>query len=145
MHNIANDDDKVMLLGAVVDNDFIHSYCTTCHSSQGASVKESISIHEWELPIASREWIWTSITRCVDFKKVGFYKNEEFDKQMAEDMIMRYYRNKVENYKLQDRKAGREINEEEYITAAWCLNRFINRWVPVMIRHLLFRVPKKGP
>ena len=28
-------------------------------------------------------------------------------------MIMRYFRNKVENYKLQDRKSGREINEEE--------------------------------
>ena len=70
-----------MLFEAAVDNNFIHSYCATCHSSQGASVKESVSIHEWELPIASREWIWTSITRCVDFEKVRFYKNEEFDKQ----------------------------------------------------------------
>ena len=37
------------------------------------------------LPIASREWIWTRITRCVDFKKVRLYKNEEFDKQMTKN------------------------------------------------------------
>ena len=49
---------------------------------QGASVKESISIHEWDLPIETREWIWTSITRCVGFQKVRFHDNEEFDEQM---------------------------------------------------------------
>ena len=58
------------------------------------------------------------MTRCVDFKKeVGFYKNEEFDKKKTKTIIMRYFRNKVENYKLQDR----------YITAEWCLNRFKSR------------------
>ena len=127
LQNIANDEDEFMLFEAVVDNNFIYSYCATCHSSQGASVKGSITIHEYNLPIASREWIWTSITRCVDFRKVRFYSNPSFDKQMDRNMIMRYFKNKVENYKLQDRKAVREINEEEYITSEWCLKMFKSR------------------
>ena len=116
-----------MLLEAVVGNNFIYSYCATCHSSQGASVKGSITIHEYNLPIASREWVWTSITRCVDFRKVRFYNNASFDKQMDKKMITRYFKNKVENYKIQDRKVGREINEEEYIKPEWCLKMFKSR------------------
>ena len=106
LQNIANDEDQLMLFEAIVDNSFIYSYCATCHSSQGASVKGSITIHEYNLPIASREWAWTRITRCVDFRKVKFYNNTSLDKQMDKNMIMRYFKNKVENYKLQDRKAG---------------------------------------
>ena len=59
------------------------------------------------------------MTRCVDFRKVKCYNNPSFDEQMDKNMIMRYFKNKVENYKLQDRKAGKEINEEEYITSEW--------------------------
>ena len=43
---------------------------------------------------------------------------------MDKNMIMRYVKNKVENYKIQDRRAQREINEEEYISAEWCLSQF---------------------
>ena len=39
-------------------------------------------------------------------------------------MIMRYFKNKAENYKIKDRRAGRAINEEEHITAEWCLSQF---------------------
>ena len=116
-----------MLFEAIVDNNFIYSYCATCHSSQGASVKGSITIHEYDLPIASREWLWCAITRCVDFNQVKFYKNGDYEKQMTKNMIMRYFKNKVENYKLQDRRSHREINEEEYITPEWCLKMFKSR------------------
>ena len=46
---------------------------------------------------------------------------------MDKNMIMRYLKNKVENYKIQDRRAGRDINDEEYITAEWCLSQFKSR------------------
>ena len=123
LQNIANDEDKFMLFEAVVDNNFIYSYCATCHSSQGASVKGSITIHEYNLPIASREWVWTSITRCVDFRKVRFYSNPSFDKQMDKNMIMRYFRNKVEGYRAQDKRSNRDVDESKYIDAEWCLRQ----------------------
>ena len=127
LQNIANDEDQFMLFEAIVDNNFIYSYCATCHSSQGASVKGSITIHEYDLPIASREWLWCAITRCVDFNQVKLYKNGDYEKQMTKNTIMRYFKNKVENYKLQDRRSHREINEEEYITPEWCLKMFKSR------------------
>ena len=127
LQNIAREDDEFMLFEPIVDKNFIYAYCATCHSSQGSSVKESITIHEWDLPRTSREWIWTALTRCVDFRKVKFYCNPDFDKQMDKNMIMIYFRNKVENYKIQDRRAGRDISDEEYITAEWCLSQFKSR------------------
>ena len=127
LQNIADVENEFMLYEPVVDANFIYSYCATCHSSQGASVKGSITIHEYDLPIASREWVWTALTRCVDFGNVKFFKNKSMDKEMDNNMIMRYFKNKLENYKLQDRKANREKNEEEYITPEWCLNSFKSR------------------
>ena len=82
LQNITNEKDKFMLYEPIVDANFIYSYCATCHSSQGASVKGSITIHEYNLPMASREWLWCAITRCVDFRQVRFYSNPAFDKQM---------------------------------------------------------------
>ena len=78
LQNIASEEDEFMLFEPIVDANFIYSYCATCHSSQGASVKGSITIHEYDLPIASREWLWCAITRCVDFKQVKFYKNNDY-------------------------------------------------------------------
>ena len=127
LQNIANADDEFMLFEPIVDANFIYSYCATCHSSQGASVKGNITIHEHDLPIASREWLWCAITRCVDFNQVKFYKNGDYEKQMTKNMIMRYFKNKVENYKLQDRRSQRKISEEEYITPEWCLKIFKSR------------------
>ena len=124
LQNIAREEDNFMLFEPIVDANFIYSYCATTHSSQGASVRESMTIHEHNLPFVSREWLWCAITRCVDFKKAKFYCNPDFDKQMDKNVIMRYFKNKVENYKIQDRRAKREINEEEYITAEWCLQQF---------------------
>ena len=123
LQNIANDEDEFMLFEAIVDNNFTYSYCATCHSSQGASVKGSITIHEYNLPIASREWVWTSITRCVDFRKVRFYSNPSFDKQMDKSMILRYFRNKVEGYRAQDKRSNRDVDEGKYIDAEWCLRQ----------------------
>ena len=123
LQNIANDEDKFMLFEPIVDANFIYSYCTTCHSSQGASVKGSITIHECNLPIANREWVWTSVSRCVDFRQARFYSNPSFDKQMDKNIIMRYFKNKVEGYRAQDKRSHREIDESKYIDAEWCLRQ----------------------
>ena len=45
LQGIAKEEDEVMLFEALVDSNFIYSYCATCHSSQGTIVKESGSIH----------------------------------------------------------------------------------------------------
>ena len=63
-----------------LDKHFIHAYCATCHSSQGASVDKSITIHEWNKEhLVSREWIYTAITRARDINKVKFCVNKDVD------------------------------------------------------------------
>ena len=106
-----------------IEKHFRYNYCITCHSAQGATIKDAITIHEWQSPLVSREWLWTAITRCDDFNKVLFFECDAFEKEMDKKMIMDYFENKVEGYKQQDRKANREISNDMYIDEMWCLKR----------------------
>lgn len=109
-----NEKDRFTLMEEEVDSVFIYSYCATCHSSQGASINKTMTIHEWDKPwLVSREWVWTSLTRCVDFRHVKFFLNKDFDKEVELKMINKYFENKVEGYKGQDTRASREINNKD--------------------------------
>ena len=125
LQNIVDEDDVFSLDVEQVEKIFIYSHCATTHSSQGASINTSITIHEWDKSyLVSREWFWTSITRAVDFRKVRLYLNKDFDKEMELNMIQRYFERKIEGYKSQDRKSMREIDDEEYVDVKWCMDRF---------------------
>ena len=92
-----------------LDKHFIHAYCATCHSSQGASLDTSITIHEWDKShLVSREWIWTALTRCRDINKVKFFKADVDDTDLNEALVTRYLEHKIKQFKLQDMKAERE-------------------------------------
>ena len=123
LQNISDEEDVNILNEEKVDDIFIYSYCTTTHSSQGSSIKENMTIHEWDLPYVSREWLYTALTRCVDFKNVKFYRNKDFDKEMEMNMYRRYFENKIEGYKNQDRKNQLEIDEDNYVDVQWCMDR----------------------
>ena len=43
---------------------------------------------------------------------------------MQKNLIVGYFKNKVEGYKKQDKVAGWEIDEENFIDEQWCLNHF---------------------
>ena len=125
LQNISNEKDRFTLTEEEVDSVFIYSYCATCHSSQGASINKTMTIHEWDKPwLVSREWIWTSLTRCVDFRNVKFFLNKDFDKEVELKMMKTYFENKVEGYKGQDTRASRNIEDEAYIDVKWCLEKF---------------------
>ena len=49
----------------VVKKHFIFDYCSTCHSTQGATIDESITIYDWKFYYMSREWLWTAVTRAT--------------------------------------------------------------------------------
>ena len=141
LQNISDEKDVNIFTEEKVDDIFIYSYCATCHSSQGASVKETMTIHEWDLNYVSREWLYTALTRCVDFRNVKFYRNKNFDKEMEANMYRRYFENKIEGYKNQDRDKGREIDEEDYIDVDWFLQRMngncqkCNTWFDFKIKN----------
>ena len=109
----------------IIDKHFRYAYCATCHSRQGQSISGNITIHEWQKSyLVSREWLWCAISRARDFNNVYFFKNEKADEEMHKNLVIGYFKNKVEGYKKQAKVAGREIDEENYIDEHWCLKHF---------------------
>ena len=99
---------------------FIFAFCYTCHSVQGCSIDDDVTIFDWNHHLITREWLWTGITRARDLNRVKFYKyssdlNEEFNAKC----IMKYFDRKVLAYKEQDRKNGFGIPKENYVDAEW--------------------------
>ena len=127
------DKKKYTLTEELLNKHFRYGYCATCHSCQGASINNNIVIHEWDKSyLVSREWIWTAYTRARDFNKVAFFKNEKAEEKMEQQLLINYLKNKIEGYKKQDArrlasirdlKAGRELNENNYIDVGWCMDR----------------------
>lgn len=120
--------EKVITTVDILDKHFIYAYCATCHSSQGASVDISITIFEWEKnKLITREWFYTALTRSTDINKVKFYRSFDEVDELNEGTMRRYLQRKVNQYKLQDLKAGRTIDETKYITADWLMDRINSR------------------
>ena len=118
---------------AILYKHFRYGYCATCHSCQGASIKNHITIHEWnKTHLVSREWVWCALTRATDFNKVYFFKNDDADDRMEHNQLINYLKNKIEGYKRQDAhrlasirdlNAGRELNLDNYVDVEWCMER----------------------
>jgi len=91
----------------VARSSFVHNYCRTCHSFQGSSVDEGITIFDWGNFFANRKWLWTAITRARSLDNICFWEYDEKPENMKG--LMEYLECKVERYKAQDRKAKREV------------------------------------
>ena len=57
----------------LIDKDFIPSYRRTCHSFQGSSIDDGITIFDSDIFFVSRKWVWTVVTRATDLTKVRFF------------------------------------------------------------------------
>ena len=83
----------------VVKRHFIHSYCRTCHSFQGSSISDKITVLDWRFFWASRKWIYTAVTRATELKNVVFYDPKEASADYDEELLNKYLDKKVQNYK----------------------------------------------
>jgi ATP-dependent exoDNAse (exonuclease V) alpha subunit len=103
-----------------IRKNFVHDHCRTCHSFQGSSIDNEITILDWKFVHVNRKWIYTAITRARDLNKVYFHDYHE--KPESEQDMMSYFQSKVERYKQQDRKGKKIIDESRYITKEWLAN-----------------------
>ena len=60
-----------------IRSNFIFNYCGTCHSYQGISIDESMTIFDYKYHFVNRRWLWTAITRATDLNNVWFYEYNE--------------------------------------------------------------------
>jgi hypothetical protein len=101
------EEDTFLILKKVVTEKFISAYASTCHSFQGLSVKNAITIFDWKNWYCSRNWIWTAVTRARDLSKVYFYDNNDIGSPLGKAQFEEYARKKIEGYTSQDKEAGR--------------------------------------
>ena len=143
-----NTSETITLMLKQIENNFIHSYCNTCHSLQGSSIKKPITIHEWNFKHVSRKWLYTAITRATELDNVYFMVShqaqpKEATTEVDEDekwrlkRIKSYFEHKVGRYARQDFEAGRLKQKttdtglsydfkEEFVNVKWlsnCINK----------------------
>jgi len=84
-----------------------------------------MTIFDVNTPYVDRYFIWTALTRATDFKNITIYEHSQEDViSLRQSKVKQYFEHKVDNYKRQDKKAGRKWIEEEYISADWFNNEY---------------------
>ncbi len=93
------------LLAAIdaVRKNFIHSHCRTCHSFQGTSLDERLTIFDWKFAHVNRKWLYTG------------------SPERAQAVLLQYFTKKVDRYEEQVKKAKRGVQEHGYVTVAWLM------------------------
>jgi hypothetical protein len=99
------------------------SYANTCHSVQGLSINEKITIFNSNIDShVDRHYLWTALTRATDFNNVSIFIHGQAEvERLSKSRLMRYFNNKIASYKSQDAKKGRSITDADYITAEWIM------------------------
>ena len=105
---------------------FVHSYCRTCHSFQGSSIDDAITIFDSDFYFVTRKWIYTAVTRATDLSKVFFYTGPALNQkeQNEEEILERYLELKIHIYKSHDLKAGRACPASGYVTKQWLFDNY---------------------
>ena len=121
LENVATDEKQKIEL-KLLRKHFIYAYCYTCHSKQGCSVDDDIVIYDWSKWCCCRNWYWTSLTQCRDLNRVKFYKYDADDNAMSKLRVETYFKNKIMNYEEQDKKAGRDVEDGDYVDVDFLMN-----------------------
>ncbi|MFM7986182.1 MAG: hypothetical protein ACKPKO_43405, partial [Candidatus Fonsibacter sp.] len=48
---------------SLIKKNFVHNYCNTCHSFQGNTIDESITILDHKFAYVSRKWLYTAVNK----------------------------------------------------------------------------------
>lgn len=114
------DDVRFKIPAKMIPIHFKLPYCRTGHSLQGKTVKDKVTIFEVDSPYVNRKWVWTALTRCRNFDDVQIYETPEDEIEMLNHLKLKQYLNlKIAGYKSQDKKSGREIDDDSYVNVDW--------------------------
>lgn len=113
-------ENKEITLPIDVLSKFKLSYANTNHSVQGLTIESNYTIFDVNTPYINRNWIWVSLTRTDDLSKVTVFEhpNDEVD-TLSRSKRKQYFEMKISNYKIQDKKAGRTYEDDDYVNAEW--------------------------
>ena len=95
-------------------------HCLTCHSVQGLSIDDKVTIFDCNTPYVDRNFVWTAITRVRDLNNVTYFEHPDNEVKALEDSRLKQYFNlKINGYKKQDIEAKRALSKEDFIDINW--------------------------
>jgi len=101
---------------SIIQSNFKYPYCSTIDSIQGKSMGNEYTIFDLDLSYMSRRRIYTALTRARRFDNITIYlNNDNMVQQFKENRYKQYFKFKIDNYKIQDRKKSRTYTDEDYI------------------------------
>ena len=72
----------------IIKYSFIFDYCSTCHSTQGASINGKACTFDYKTKLANWRWQWTAITRATQIEHVYVYKyNNDKDDNFNNNLL----------------------------------------------------------
>ena len=102
-------------------------WCLTCHSVQGLSINDEVTLFDCNTPYVDRNFVWTAITRVRDLKNITFFEHSENEVQRLEDTkLKQFLKLKIDGYKRQDIEAKRTIDKEKYVDVDWFCHQVLN-------------------
>ena len=135
-HNI-NTDEKIRLevehyhekkdiTTYILKDHFDYSYCKTCHSAQGLSIDNDITIFDCNIsPYVDKNFIYTAITRVRDLKQITIFKHSQYE--IERKIISRYilyFKVECDGYLEQDNKFKRPFLIDNYINSDWFITEY---------------------
>jgi hypothetical protein len=112
---LSDGDDEHIIENELIEKIFKLNYSRTCHSLQGLSVDEGITIFDIFNPFVGVNWIYTAITRATRLDNIYIYcaKENTVDFSKLDETIRR----RIQGHMEYDLK--REFLITDYITVNW--------------------------
>lgn len=112
-----NDEPKDWTVSAtLIKRHFTFCYAHTCHSLQGETVDGAITIFDVDHWAIDKNWLWTAISRPRDLSLVQYYAGN-LDTACSKMSMFNKAEARIHSHKLADKKAKRDYDEDDYITA----------------------------
>ena len=95
-------------------------YTNTCDSVQRLSIDNKITIFDCNTPYVDGYFIWTALTRSTNLNNVQIYEHSKEEvMSLKRSWVRLYFNQKIQGYKQQDKKNGRQHNSDDYIDPEW--------------------------
>jgi len=100
------------------------SYARTCHSYQGMSEDEPMTIFDIDHFMVDVDWIYTAITRSTSLDNISIYMGKtDYEQNMI--TLKGQIRNMIDGHIHSDNMNDRLISGENYINVDWVMNELM--------------------
>ena len=96
---------------------FTYNHAHTCHSIQGSTATEGITIFDLDCWFITRDWFYTALTRANDLDKVFYFDGDLGSRPIRQNEFIIGLKQKIQGHRYADMVANRPFEEEDYVTA----------------------------